>query len=733
MKQIILMSILLLGLNCGIHAAIFTFSDESKLEGKIKEAKDDRIIIETEFGNIERMRSDIFSMTDLSSEETNILENKTAPADPPADNSLKEPEKELEKAAQPTDQSISPSENSEENISPSPLPLNIAPVEPVKNIELSSSLKMPEDNDSEEESSNVTDDIEQSAYNSLLLLKTKLSKNFESRQNTMIQSFEKERILLEKNLRDLNQKYNQLKESSQQKDLQINTLTSQMEQYKEKELQSEDSIVVLKKQLQELEEKIIKADINRTEDIKNALTKNKELLDKEKGALTESYEGQIAELKKQLESTSQKVLEVTKANSQLSEKLAACEKNYELTQSALNSKEKELETFKADIKKQFGEFSEKTSSDKSTIEKTLVSSAETIAHLREYNSKLNDENTALKEQCLSLKKDVEALKEDLDSLDKEKDQYKQEILSGLDKHRIFKKKTKKRQEKLLQSLVENAMVETEKETPPPADTIPTSDPEKTSSAEGQTFEPSRLELLNLLQDEMKELNSKLELSQKNLLKSEKEKSCIKDDLRNAEDQIRFILSEQKLAVEKAKQSEKEKAEIKKQLESLIKEIREEARQNIEKQKEEFKKQFDDSLKRFEKKNLEATLPEPSEPVDLSDDDLPAESEKTRPPPPASEVKKSVTPPASQPLPAEPKTKIEIGVVAQIEADFRRIFIDTKEKVTKGDIVYIQTEYGEAPFKIITVYDDKLMKGAIAEIKKKKLLKYIRLKAPVYIR
>ncbi len=731
-KNVFLMSLLLLVLNCRINAAIFTFSDESKLEGKIKDAKNDRIIIETEFGDIERMRSDIFSMTDLSSEETKILENNPPPADSPAENSPKEMVHEQEKTAENSEQTVSPSQNSEENVSPLPLPLNIAPVEPVKNIALSSTLNALEENDSEEES-NETDSLEQSAYNSLLLLKNKLSKNFESRQNALIQSFERERVLLEKNLRDLNQKYNQLKESSQEKDLQINTLTSQMEQYKEQELKSEDSIVVLKKQLQELEEKIIRADINRTEDIKNALTKNKELLDKEKRALTESYEGQIAELKKQLESSSQKALEVTRANSQLSEKLAASEKNLELSQSALNSKEKELETFKADIKKQFGEFSEKTSSDKSTIEKTLVSSAETIAHLREYNSKLNDENTALKEQCHSLKKDVEALKEDLDSLDKEKDQYKQEILNGLDKHRIFKKKTKKRQEKLLQSLVETAMVETEKETPPPPDKLSGSDQKETSSAEGQTFEPSRLELLNLLQEDMKELNSKLELSQKNLLKSEKEKSCIKEDLRNAEDQIRFILSEQKLAVEKAKQSEKEKMEMKKQLENLIKEIREEARQNIEKQKEEFKKQFDDSLKSFEAKNLEAALPDAPEPVDFSDFDIPASSGKNSPPTTASAEKKSMSPPVPLPAAAEPKTKIEIGVVAQIEADFKRVFIDTKEKVNKGDIVYVQTEYGEAPFKIIIVYDDKLMKGAIAEIKKKKLLKYIRLKDPAYIR
>ena len=73
-KNIILISILLWGLNCGINAAMITFSDESKLEGKIKDARDDKIIIETEFGDIERMRSDIFSMTDLSSEETKILE-----------------------------------------------------------------------------------------------------------------------------------------------------------------------------------------------------------------------------------------------------------------------------------------------------------------------------------------------------------------------------------------------------------------------------------------------------------------------------------------------------------------------------------------------------------------------------------------------------------------------------------------------------------------------------------
>ena len=725
MKNKILMLTLLLGLNCCINAAMLTFSDGSQLEGKIKDAKEDKIIIETEFGDIERLRNEIASMTDLSSEETSLLEKKETSSDIPAGNSAQEPVQ--EETGEVSTQTEIPSQSSE--AAPDlPLPLNIAPVDPVKSLALSSAPDPLEEDDSGEENNDLSS-LEQSAYNSLLLLKNKLSKNFESRQNTMIQAFEKERILLEKNLRDLTQKYNQLKQSSQGKDLQVSTLTSQMEQYKEQQLKSEDAILAFKKQLQELEEKTVKAEVSRTEDIKNAITKNKELLDKEKQALTESYEGQISELKNQLETSSQKALEIAKTNSQLSEKLADSEKNHELTQTALSAKEKELETFKEDIQKQFGEFSEKTSSDKSTIEKTLVSSGETIAHLRDYNSKLNDENTALKEQCTSQKKELETLKEDIESLEKERDEYKTQILNGLDKHRIFKKKTKKRQEKLLQSLVENAMVETQKETPPAE---APSDQKSPSSEEGKTYEPSRLEILNLVQEDIKELNSKLELSQKNLLKSEKEKSHLKEDLKDAQEQIKFILSEQKLAEEKTRQAEKEKMELKKQLETLIKEIREEARQNIEKQKEEFKKQFDESLKNFEEKNRANALPSSSELPDLSNEENILSSEEALPSPSPSEAEKNLKPLEVAP-PAEPETKIEIGVIAQIEADFKRVFIDTKEKVKKGDIIYVHTEQGEAPFKIITVYDDSLMKGAIAEIKDKKFLENIKLKDPAYIK
>lgn len=732
MKRKIWMLVLILGFHFGIHAALLTFSDGSKLEGKIKDAKEDRIIIETEFGDIERMRSEIFSMTDLSAEETTLVEKNTFAEATSAESST-------EKPAQTEDSSMTSAEpeneaEASEPASDLPLPLNIPPVEPVKSLTLSSTLSTLEESDSNEDSNDLSE-IEQSAYNSLLLLKTKLSKNFESRQSSMIQSFEKERLLLEKNLRDLTQKYNALKQSSQEKDLQISALSSQLGQYKEQQIKSENSIVNFKKQLQELEEKTVKAEINRTEDIKNALTKNKELLNKEKQALTESYEGQVAELKKQLETSSQRALELAAANSSLSEKLSASEKNHELTQSALAAKEKELEAFKADIKKQFGEFSEKTSSDKSTIEKTLVSSAETLAHLREYNSKLNDENSALKEQCSSQKKDIQALKEDVEYFEKERDQYKKDLLEDMDSHRIFKKKTKKRQEKLLQSLVENAMVETQKENPP-ADTEFASGEKPPSSAEGQTFEPSRLEILNLMQEDMKELNSKLQTSQKSLLKSEKEKSHLKTDLKEAQDQIRFMLSEQKQAEEKARQIEKEKTELKKQLENLIKDIREEARQNIEKQKEEFKKQFDDSLKNFEQKNMEATIEPPPDMKNSSAEDALFSTEEALPLPSSSEIEKSLASPArAEPPPEEEPapTKIEVGHISQIETDLRRVFIDTKEKIKKGDLVFVQTEQGEVPFKIITVYDDSLMKGAIAEIKNRKLLSFIKLNDPAYIK
>ena len=77
-------------------------------------------------------------------------------------------------------------------------------------------------------------------------------------------------------------------------------------------------LVSYRKQLQELEEKTVRAEISRTEDIKNALTRNKDLLEKEKQAFSESYEGQTTELKKQLENASQKTLELAKENTRLS-------------------------------------------------------------------------------------------------------------------------------------------------------------------------------------------------------------------------------------------------------------------------------------------------------------------------------------------------------------------------------------------------------------------------------
>jgi len=175
------------------------------------------------------------------------------------------------------------------------------------------------------------------------------------------------------------------------------------------------------------------------------------------------------------------------------------------------------------------------------------------------------------------------------------------------------------------------------------------------------------------------------------------------------------------------------------VESILREIREEAKQNLKKEKEELQQHFNQALSSMEQKIAQI---EPDMSLDSADLDLgylseePSSADNLPERPTArSETENPAYIPETKALPetdsSEDKVTLVIGTVSQVEPEFSRIFIDIKEKIKEGDKVYVSTPKGEAAFTVIRIYE--ALNGAIAEIRDPKKIQNVDVNDKVYIR
>ena len=77
-------------------------------------------------------------------------------------------------------------------------------------------------------------------------------------------------------------------------------------------------------------------------------------------------------------------------------------------------------------------------------------------------------------------------------------------------------------------------------------------------------------------------------------------------------------------------------------------------------------------------------------------------------------------------------KVNVGTISDIETEFNRIYIETKEIVREGDLLYFMNDKGEeVSLSIIKVFKD--LNGAIAELRDPQKIQSLKTQATVYAR
>ncbi len=668
-----------------VWAARLTFEDGSILDATITKITPEKIYLNYNSTEIERERAQITSIMDMNEAEEKLL-----------DVFLKEYSKE---------------------------PVQVA--EPVTNFS-----------------------SEETAITSLKYLKEKLKIKYEEEQKALAENYNKEKSFLEKNLELLAKKHAKLSEDFIEQQQKYSTVSMQLEEQMLLTKKYEQEIINLKQEINYINEARLETDVKTSEKLQEAISKNKKFLDKEKSSLVESYDNHIAELEKQVNESNLKILELGKTNSDLSAKLANAEKLADQNGATLSAFEKRFSSFKEDKDKELAELKERQAKDRMALEQLLAKSAENLGSQKNELKMLQDEVVFLKDKNKTLENEIKAKDVEIEIAQKEKEQYKKDSLEAIKQQTLIREKSKEEKEKLLRTLVDTAVTEGEGDEYSGLKVEAKKILEEAKMSGIEESDATKSALFSLYQQNISNLNAKLNAAAEEIESLKKENASLKASSQNSEFQLKEYERKKKNAEEQVEKLEQEKQELKTEVDQILKDIREETQKELIANKKELRSEFEKAIstleiKSKEKQESEEVFPEPKQvPVEstppMESMDLDVKNET----PFKTEEKNSENIPDEQPKdnsgetvqPAEnnlSQLKLEVGVVSQIESEFSRIFIDTKEVLKENELVYINTEAGEIPFKIIKLYPS--LNGAIAETKSKDKMKYIQLKASIYIR
>jgi len=588
---------------------------------------------------------------------------------------------------------------------------------------------------SPEETNDIKNEMESTAFDTLLLFRSKLQAKFDEEKSVIKENFLQEKNFLEKNIEILAQK---LAISHDQLNQYISKNKAfHLEQEENSNLikRYEQDIINLKNELSYVTEARLKAEVATVEKIQKAISRNKMLSEKEKRSLINSYESQISEFEKQLSDSNIKILKLAKTNSDLSAKLANAEKLSDQNGSALIAMEKQFKSYRKEIENNKLLAKEKAKQSQFALEKMLSNSADKLATFTNEIKMLNEEITFLKDENQSKKESLKNKNNEITVLEEENKKYKEEMLKSIKKQQELKLSIKEKQKNMLKSLIDAAVIETG------VDGIPkniTEDARKVlynAKMKGKIDAlKNRNALFDLFQNDISKLSTELDQTKKELSTLQNNNNSLKTNLQKSEYQVDQLVHENKQAKELANQFKEEKESIKNDVQQILEDIRKEAREELKKHKEELQDSFQQAVKSI---NQQSNKPTPGyyEDLDISNDiyDTPSiKEDKTS----LSEISQNEESIAEQKVEIEAKPQdsnnrvsIEIGIISQIEPEFSRVFIDTKEILKEGDMLYIPTKEGDISLTILKIYP--ALNGAIAEISNPDFINNIKVKNKVY--
>jgi chromosome segregation ATPase len=583
-------------------------------------------------------------------------------------------------------------------------------------------------------------EIEKSAFNSLLRLKTRMRDRFELEKRKLIDSFAHEKTFLEENLKILATRHAALNERFEKARAEISTLKIQLEEKDARIKKFETEILNLKKELDYVSEMRLKGEVASAEKLQNALLRNKRLLDKEKQSLIATFEDQISEFERQLNEANLKILELSNQKSDLSARLANAEKLADQNGAALKARENELERYRKNTEERIERIRTEKDQDRVALEKMLNQSAENILELKNRVKMLEEENAYLKDRKALLEKKLEDSAGEIDSLTAERERQEQKLLEAVKKQQDLREQIREEQEKVLETLVQSVMMEHG-----PGGTGGDASPEgalrekaeeallRARVAGKEEVMAGRSALFEIFKQDLSRTQQRLEETRQELERLRRENTELRLNVKRSDFQKRELERRKKEAQEQARQFQEEKKEIKTNVEQILDEIRRETEEKLEQDKKSLRNEFHQAIdtmeSRFSGMEMDMELDEPAADLDYLSE--PAASPDT-----AGE-KASTSPVPGEAFPARdtesssaPMT-LDVGTVSQVEPEFSRIFIDTREKVREGDKVYVSTEQGEVEFSIIRIYE--ALNGAIAEIKEPAQIRHVEINDRVYVR
>lgn len=665
---------LILSLISYAQAAIIRFNNGSTISGELKEITQDKIFFENNSLMEERDRNEIISMT-----------------------SLTENEKELVNAF------YSPDET-----------------DPQKTTEVNS----------------VKNEMENAAFDTLLLFRSKLQAKFEEEKSVIKAKFLQEKNFLEKNIEILAQKLAQSHDKSNNSISENKALHLKQQEDKALIARYEQNIINLKNELSYITEARLKSEVATVEKIQKAIVKNKKLIEKEKQSLINSYESQINDFEKQLSDSNIQILQLAKTNSNISAKLANAEKLSDQNGSALIAMEKQFKSYKKEIENKKLISKEKTKQSQLALEKMLSNSADKLNDLTNEIKMLNEEITFLKDENKSKKMALQIKKDEITTLEADNKRYKEEMLKSMKKQQELKLSIKEKQKNMLKSLIDAAVIETGVDGIPQNITKDAKTALYNAKLKGKIDAlKNRNALFDLFQNDIGKLTSELDQTKKELNAMQNHNVSLKTNLQKSEYQLDQLVHENKQAKELANQFKEEKNIIKSDVQQIIEDIRKEARENLEKQKEELQNSFQKTVDTINQQNKQQVDLGSYEDLDISND-IYEDPNKTDESPYIPELI-----PAEKQIELNEKVEdikapettdrvsIEVGVISQIEPEFSRVFIDTKEILKEGDILYTPTKNGDISLTILKIYP--ALNGAIAEISDPGLIDNIKIKNKVY--
>lgn len=359
-----------------LEAAKLTFNDGTVLFGTIVEITPDKIILEYDFGRVERFRNKISSITLLSPEEEIIL-----------------------------NQDYSESGLSKESSSSMVLP------DPILQTQSTNS----------ENRSQPAADTGKNIHSmeSLHLIQEKMNAEFEKNIKQKESSFLQEKKFWEQKINELNLKINQISDEKTKLLIENSSKDKAIEELKNHIQKYEDKITSLKNEVNELNQTLLGKDVDYADRIKSVLNENRSLWEKEKLSLVESYESRLRDLERELSGAHVKLIDMSKTNKDLQIELVTLQNLNDKIGLKLATVESEFEGYKQETQKNFNRHHTQNIFEKQHVEKMLESTINQLNQEKQKNLSLIEQETFLKNQLAEIQTELILQREKFQELSNE--------------------------------------------------------------------------------------------------------------------------------------------------------------------------------------------------------------------------------------------------------------------------------------------------------------------------